>query len=146
MKDMVADYNQEFQDLVGDLSQTVNQLDPMAAGALLYTIAQEKKNTNLIVRDLNAKFDTVLTKINQLDQKIEKLEQNPSNPNITERDEQVLAYVREKGSVCAETIQEKFQYKGRNAAASRLSNLYQKGLLEKTQKGRKVYYQTKTNT
>ena len=146
MKESMANHNKEFESLVGDLSQTVQQIsDPVAVGAMLFSIAEEKRSSNLVLKDLNAKFDNILAQLQSITQRLGELEKSSSpapaaNIGISERDEEVLSYVREKGRVCADTMQEKFNYKGRNAASARLSKLFKEGLLEKIYVGRNVYY------
>jgi len=140
----MANHNKEFESLVGDLSQTVQQIsDPVAVGAMLFSIAEEKRSSNLVLKDLNAKFDNILAQLQSITQRLGELEKSSApaaNTGISERDEEVLSYVREKGRVCADTMQEKFNYKGRNAASARLSKLFKEGLLEKIYVGRNVYY------
>jgi len=140
--------NKEFENLVGDLSQTIQQIsDPVAIGAMLYSIAEEKRSGNLVLKDLNAKFDSILQQLQTISDRLAKISEAPAevkpNTNISERDEEVLAYVREKGRVCADSMQDNFKYKGRNAASARLSKLFKDGLLEKVYVGRKVYYTVK---
>ena len=150
MKGSTPNQNKEFENLVGDLSQTIQQMsDPVAIGAMLYSIAQEKNSSNLVLREINAKFDNILQQLQAVSQKLTEItEKSPAktsiSPNfLSERDEEVLKYVREQGKVCADALQEKFSYKGRNAASARLSRLFKDGLLEKIYVGRKVYYTAK---
>ena len=151
MKGSSVDQTKEFQNLVGDLSQTITQMsDPVAIGAMLYSIAQEKNSGNLVLREINSKFDNILTQLEIISQKLTEMSERKTeeqtlqvNTNISERDEEVLNYVKASGKVCADELQEKFNYKGRNAASARLSKLFKDGLLEKTYAGRNVYYKAK---
>ena len=152
MKGSSVDQTKEFQNLVGDLSQTITQMsDPVAIGAMLYNIAEEKRSGNLVLKELNVKFENILEQLQKISSQLAAMsEQKTAVENaphikagISERDEEVLSYVREQGKVCADTMQEKFQYKGRNAASARLSKLFKDGLLDKTYVGRNVYYTIK---
>ncbi len=150
MKDSLTDYNKEFEEIVGNLSDTMREVnDPMAIASMLYTLAEERKSSNLVVRDINAKFDNIISKLVDISTKIEDLEKKVNHASIperasseiSERDREILEYVTEEKRLCAEDIQEKFHYKGRNAASARLSKLFKENLLEKIYVGRKVYYQ-----
>ena len=141
MRDKVVDQNSEFEELVGSLSQTINQVsDPVAIGAMLFQIAQERKNTNLIISELNAKMDGLMEKIKTLES--EPQTQKP-HTGLSDKDMEVLNYVKEKGRVSAEQMQKKFKYKGKNAASARLSKLFHDGVLEKEYLGRNVIYKVK---
>lgn len=144
MIDTGAEYEKEFEELVGNLAQNTRQLnnDPVAIAVMLYSIAEERKSTNLIVKNLNSKIDTLVSKIEHLEK------QNtpaipPHTPALSERDAEVLEYLKKKDRVCAENLQERFKYKGKNAGSARLSKLFHEGLLEKEYAGRRVYYKIK---
>jgi len=167
------DYEEEFEEMVGSLSDVIQELsDPIAIATLLYTIAEERKSTNLVIKGIDSKFDFIKEKIGKFELLIEKLERISKQLEeiskkldkqtaiknvegeiktqrqiqqfyLSERDIEILEYVKTKGLVCAEDIQKKFQYKGKNAASARLSRLFQSNLLEKEYRGRKVYYKLK---
>ena len=61
-------------------------------------------------------------------------------PLLSEVDERILSFIKEKGIVTAEDVRRAFGYKGRNAASARLNHLYKLGLLDKKQVGRKVVF------
>lgn len=147
-----ANYQQEFEELTEDLSSAIDDMgDPVAIGTMLYSIAEEKKSNNLIVRDINAKFDNIAEKLDKIYGKLSVLAEhgvphqveNPS-VSISERDEEILEFVKSEGKACADDVQSKFEYKGRNAASARLSRLFKDNLLEKVYHGRKVYYVAKS--
>jgi hypothetical protein len=53
-------YSDEFDQLTGEISDVVEEIpDPVVVGKLLYNIASEKKSYNLVVKDINAKFDQI---------------------------------------------------------------------------------------
>jgi len=147
-----ANYQQEFEELTEDLSSAIDDMgDPVAIGTLLYSIAEEKKSNNLIVRDINAKFDNMAEKLDKIYEKLSVLVeqgilQSGELPSvaISERDEEILNFVKSNGKACADDVQRKFEYRGRNAASARLSRLFKDNLLEKVYHGRKVYYVAKS--
>ena len=153
MKDTLTDYEKEFEEIVGNLSETMKDMsDPMAIGSMLFTLAEERKSSNLVIRDINAKFDSILQKLGDISVRIQEMEGKVSQPaamieratsEISDRDREIMEYVVQNKRVCAEDIQTKFQYRGSNAASARLSRLFKDNLLEKVYVGRKVYYQSK---
>lgn len=161
MRESQSSHEEEFQKLTGDITNAIgNVQDSIAIAQLLYTIAEEKKSNNLLIKDIHGKFDNILTRLERFESALERIEANettkeptPATPSDThsppasytpsEKDRLVLEFVEEKGRVCAEDLQEKFDYKGRNAASARLSRLFRDGLLEKTYQGRTVYYTPK---
>ena len=144
------DYNQEFKSLTADVSQAIHEMqDPVAIATMLYSIAEEKKSSNLVVRDINTKIDTLILKMEHLSKTLDRLnkylETKDATPTrgISERDAEVINYVKHQKKISAKELQDKFSYKGRNAASARLSKLFKEGMLEKTYIGREVYYQCK---
>jgi regulator of replication initiation timing len=59
---------------------------------------------------------------------------------LSRLDTKILQQVQMMDMASAEDIQKRMNYKGRNAASSRLNRLYKQGLLERYQLGHKVYY------
>ncbi|MFC2153896.1 hypothetical protein ACFLRC_00245 [Candidatus Altiarchaeota archaeon] len=163
MKGSSEEHSEEFQQLTGDITQAMGSIqDSVAIAQMLYTIAEEKKSNNLVIKDIQGKFDNILAKLERLEKIMAKLEeitdtlQDISHQQTetevkekleyepSEKDVQVLDFVQEQERVCAEDLQSKFEYKGRNAASARLSKLFRDGYLQKTFQGRKVYYTLKT--
>lgn len=156
MKETAINHKKEFQELTENLSDAIyNMSDPVAIGAMLYTIAEEKKSSNLVVREINGKFDNILENLNkvytqliELNQKLEvkapaKVEISQEEM-LSDKDKEILDFTRKEGKVCADDIKKKFNYRGRNAASARLSKLFKENLLEKIYLGRKVYYRIKS--
>ncbi|MDD5110968.1 MAG: hypothetical protein PHG85_00315 [Candidatus Altiarchaeota archaeon] len=146
-----TDYKQEFKSLTSELTNAVHEIqDPVAIATMLYSIAEEKKSSNLVTRNINAKLDTIALKMEQLNKTLEKLnvylekrEQTPA-AKTSKRDNEVISFVKQKKKISAKELQEKFKYRGRNAASARLSKLFKEGVLEKSFIGREVYYVNKT--
>jgi predicted HTH transcriptional regulator len=156
MKDSIEAHKKEFEETVGNISQAMQQIsDPVAIATMLFSIAEERKSTNLVIREINGKLDKyeqLMEKLDKIAEKLDKLNtqftEKPTQPptitsELSERDEEVLGYVKERGRICADELQEKFDYRGRNAASARLSKLFKEGKLDKVFVGRKVYYTTK---
>jgi hypothetical protein len=131
--------------------------DPVAIATMLYSIAEEKKSSNLVIRDINGKFDNMIGKLERILINLEELNRKLNSPqtnaqqasattqscNLSDRDNEVLDFVSLKKRVCADDLQKRFKYRGRNAASARLSKLFKDNILEKTYVGKKVFYVTK---
>lgn len=125
--------------------------DPVVIGALMHRTVAEKENTNRILKNISEMFERLTSKMSMLEGRIARLEQrampsvlaHPQERLLGDVDDEVLTFVRERGRACAAEVQKRFNYRGTNAASARLSRLYELGLLEKQQAGRKVYYRSK---
>ena len=126
--------------------------NPVFLAAQMHRTVQEKENSNRLLKSILEKIDA---KFAQMDERIGKLEEKLKSESrmetemageeilLPKQDEDILGLVRRKGHVCAEEVRKEFGYKGPNAASARLSKLYQMGLLQKQQVGRRVYYKMK---
>lgn len=160
MKESVGNHKQEFQELVGELSDAVYQMsDPIAIATMLYSIAEEKKSSNLVTRDINGKFDNMLGKLERILITLEEVNRkldvpaattqssyNSQSCELSERDQEVLNFISLKKRVCADDLQKKLGYRGRNAASARLSKLFRDNLVEKIYMGKKVFYVKKSGS
>ncbi len=152
MKKDNINHETEFRELTHDLSAAMGEVeDSVRIGAMLYTIAEEKKSSNLVVREINGKFDNIMEKLDKLTHQLSELnnklgEKEAAKEEIqllSGRDQEILDFVSKNKKVCADEIKEKYKYRGRNAASARLSRLFKDGLLEKDYAGRKVYYKVR---
>jgi len=113
--------------------------DPVFIGTLLHALSEERTNTNLILKEINARFD-------RLEERISNLEVSrpggpkPPIPLLPEVDENIVDFVAAKGHCTAAEVQKKFKYRGVNGASARLNSLFRQGLLDKKQVGRKVVF------
>jgi len=140
MKGSGAEYEKEYKELLGDVAQATNQIqDPVAIGLMLYQLAEERKSTNLIIRNLNAQIEALGVKIEDI-AKQQSHTGVQQTTGLSDRDIEVLEHVKEKGRICADELQKRLNYKGKNAASARLSKLFHEGRLEKEYAGRRVYY------
>jgi len=119
--------------------------DPVFLGSLFHVAASERENTNRILK-------TLLVRLDSLDARVRSIEggrkasvpEGPRPPIILpEIDFEIITYVKRRKRVYANEVRRKFKYKGTNAACTRLNKLYDQGLLEKKQVGRRVYYYAK---
>lgn len=135
---------EEFKQIVADYRKFQEQFkDPVVIASLLKRLGDEKATGNLQLKEIHAKLDRLL----RLEERVARLEEalgarSSARPEaiLSEVDEQLVQFAKEKGRVCAEDVQERFKYKGRNGASSRLNRLYEKGILEKAQAGKRVLY------
>ena len=124
--------------------------DPVVIGALMHRTVVEKENTNRILKNIAEMFEKLGRKMESLESRITKLESGVESAPAQQQerllgavDDEVLTFVRERGRACASEVQKHFKYRGTNAASARLSRLYELGLFEKQQAGRKVFYRIK---
>lgn len=119
--------------------------DPVFQGALMHTVVQEKENQNRILKNIYAEIE----RLRGLEERIERIEEKlgkattpeiPSEMALPEVDAQIMKFVRARKRACAEDVQRKLRYRGKNAASARLNRLYSLGMLNKAQAGRKVWY------
>lgn len=147
----------EFASLAGQFRQFQAQMkDPVVVGAMLNQLAEERRSTNELLKQINVKLE----KIWELESRLKELESKialnkqvtlvaaPVLPKasdlplqmLSSTDEKILEFVRVHGRACAQDMQKQFNYKGRNAASSRLNALWKQGLLEKKYAGKVVYF------
>jgi hypothetical protein len=108
--------------------------DPVVLGELVYRLLEERENTNRLFKNLLAKLDALEAK------GIRTAPAAMMETILPEVDEQIMAFIREKGRCTAEDVRAEFHYKGKNAACARLNRLCDMGLLQKQQAGKKVYF------
>lgn len=113
----------------------------------IYEIKEIAKSTNLISRNNHATAEAILEKLNRIANLLENIANNNKTKfsHLTTVDEQILEFVRERGMVCAEDVQKKFKYKGKNAASARLNNLFRKEMLKKMRIGKKTFFKILEN-
>lgn len=122
------------EEIKSDLESNLSKFnDPIVLGELMYKLLEERENTNRILKNILAKLERIEPNAPlNLPQ-----EQPPLLPAI---DEQIVEYMRAKGKVEAEDVRREFKYKGRNAASARLNRLFELGLIEKKQVGKKMFF------
>jgi predicted HTH transcriptional regulator len=124
-----------------DLEQNMAKFnDPIVLGELMFKLLEERENTNRILKNILAKFETLETP-NPKPASVNWMSGAAGEaPLLPEVDERILAFVKQKGRITAEEVRAEFKYKGKNAACARLNRLYELGLLQKKQVGKKVFF------
>ncbi len=126
--------------------------DSSFAMDVLQNIKETKNLTQgsqAINRDTNEKSEMIIERLEKFENVLGKrikniediIEHSKRAENLTTTDKQILNFIKEKGIVCADDVQNVFKYKGKNAASARLNILYRKNELEKIIRDKKVYYQ-----
>jgi len=113
--------------------------DPVVLGSLMAALKDERSSTNLILKEISAKLDRIESRVAAL----EGSKPEAKSPMVAEVDSDILDFIRLQGKACSQDVQDRFQYKGKNAASARLNNLFRMGLVEKHQVGKKVYFTAK---
>jgi hypothetical protein len=133
-------------EILSPLENDIQKLrDPLVLAALMNTAANERENTNRLLKTLIERLDT---KFAEVDSRLAVLERPvaPAPPGevlLPSVDEDIITFVREKRYASAEEVRKKFGYKGKNAASARLNHLFELGLLGKKQVGRAVMFSVK---
>ncbi len=123
----------EVQDLLS-LQENIN--NPVVLSTLMFKLLEERKKTNKILEEISEKYDRLQFQLKNKSQEKEEKEYNI----LSEIDDQIITHIRELGKTDAETVKQKFGYKGTNAASQRLNKLVKEKYLQKIQSGRKVYF------
>ncbi|MEM3412286.1 MAG: hypothetical protein QW735_03465 [archaeon] len=122
----------DFDKAIFDVKYDIEKLkDPAAVGLLLYRLAREREQTNALFKEILQKLEEIL-----------QLSGRSTRPqtSISEIDQKILEFTQRQGRTTAEDVQKAFNYKGKNAASSRLNYLYELGFLDKQRSGKKVFY------
>ncbi|MBU1197583.1 hypothetical protein KJ765_03645 [Candidatus Micrarchaeota archaeon] len=117
--------------------------DPLVLGALMHKLSEERASSNLVLKEINAKLDRLLSLEERLIQMETRMSRAPTEEApLAEIDEDIVKFVARKKRVCADQVQKQFGYRGSNAASSRLNRMVREGRLKKMQVGRKVFFMT----
>jgi hypothetical protein len=109
--------------------------DPLILSVIMHQLLSERKKTNKILSEMQEKYESLSSLLKERD-----IKKNDEYNILPEVDDRIISYIREKGKVDAEDVQEHFNYKGTNAASQRLNKLTRDKYLTKIQAGRKVYF------
>ncbi|MFA6328694.1 MAG: hypothetical protein WCY41_04580 [Candidatus Micrarchaeia archaeon] len=137
-------------EVLSPLENDIQKLrDPVVLAAIMHTAANERENTNRLLKTLierlDTKFSEMESRLNALEGAQMAAQQTTAAPRgedllLPSVDEGILAFVKERRHVSAEEVRRRFGYKGKNAASARLSRMFDMGLLDKKQVGRAVLY------
>lgn len=123
------------EELRTDIQKNLEKFrDPVILGELIYKLVEERENTNRILKNLMAKLESLEAKLGA------GRHEAPGEVLLPQIDEEIITFVKEQEKATAEDVRLKFNYKGTNAASARLNRLYELGLLDKRQVGKKVFF------
>ncbi len=118
-----------------------NTSNPMFMAQLMVALKDERERTNSMLATVIRKMESLEMKVESLEAELAKAKKKEKKEILLgEVDSELLSYIKQKRMVTADEVQAHFNYKGKNAASSRMHKLYAMGLLDKKQAGRKVYY------
>ncbi len=96
---------------------------------LLQRLAEERESSNALLRQ-------ILQRLERIEAKLEE----KKGELLSEQDEAILAFIKQRGGADAEEVRRHMGYKGRNAASARLNRLVEKGLLKKKRVGKRIVF------
>ncbi len=140
----------EFTDLTADVSDVMKHADnPMLLAAVLYKMAQERKRTNDLLAQMEAKYDELAFQIKTSGMSPTTLPTPnpilaPSISLLPAADQRIMSLFETQTSLDAQVVKKALGYKNPNAASQRLNALVKQGHLGKIQSGKKVVF-VKTN-
>jgi hypothetical protein len=129
--------NLELNDLLS-LEEKVK--DPLVISVLVFKLIEERKKTNELLQDINSKYDRLQFELNNKNTKHNTDQENNNFEILSQRDDEILSFIREHKKADAMQIKDLLGYKGKNAASQRLNKLVKDKILKKIQAGRKVYF------
>jgi uncharacterized membrane protein len=142
-KEVVEEINKQFNEYNFDFHEIMqHSKDPVFLAALMFKVAQERKQTNDLLVKLNAKYDKILKRL-EANTSTQKESSKPL-AILPEQDQHILNLIQNKGSTTAVEVQKALHYKGKNGASQRLSKLHALGYLKKAQAGKIVHYYANT--
>ncbi|MBI4044313.1 MAG: hypothetical protein HY392_01245 [Candidatus Diapherotrites archaeon] len=147
-KQLIEQISPSFSELTLDLDEVLEKSsDPKFVAALLFRLAEERRKTNLVLEQINDKFDKMMFELKTRHTNEPEHTQNTANTGVflvlAEQDQAILKFIEHEGKATAEEIKQVMHYKGLNAASQRLNKLFREGYLKKLQSGKKVLYLTK---
>ncbi|HEV8289761.1 MAG TPA: hypothetical protein VGQ00_02285 [Candidatus Norongarragalinales archaeon] len=137
------DESREFEELSQEFRKFQQEMkDPLVVGALLSRLHEERRNTNIILKQILGKLDAFESRIRAFENS--KTSSHVIAPILSEVDEDIVDFVKSRKRVVAEDVATHFKYRGTNGASARLNRLVALGLLEKAQAGRKMVFLPKS--
>ncbi|MGI0100550.1 MAG: winged helix-turn-helix domain-containing protein [Candidatus Micrarchaeaceae archaeon] len=148
MKAQIEQLSTKNSDITAALQEKAKS-DETGSGlmTLLKYMMNENKNTTMMLKSIYDRLERIDSDFNAGNYEQEDQDQPLMNENrlakvqpISGLDAQIMQIIQIRGMACADDIKKQMNYRGRNAASSRLNKLYKQGLLERYQLGHKVYY------
>ncbi|MFH0970819.1 MAG: hypothetical protein V1776_05165 [Candidatus Diapherotrites archaeon] len=143
---LLSQVSPEFMELTADISEVIKQANnPMLIAALLYKLAQERHQTNELIKQMENKYDELSfqLKTNGMGSSLPTPNQPSGAHSISilpEQDQKIMKLVESHQKIDAQLVKEKLGYKNPNAASQRLNILVRAGYLGKIQSGKKVVF------
>ena len=134
-------FDEDFEKLVFDVNYDKEQFeDNGTIGLLLYRLAKEREKTNTLYEQILRRLDEISSMSRSLTTQPVRESAPMTQGVLSDIDDRIIDFVKKTGKVDAKTVQEKFGYKGQNAASARLNGMFKAGLLLKGRAGKKVLY------
>ncbi len=105
---------------------------------LLRFIMDENRKRDNLIRELSDKIDQLYYPEEEAHAAVEPPQRG--EVPLSELDARIIQFIQVKDMACADDIKSLMNYRGRNAASSRLNGLFKRGILQRYQLGHKVYY------
>lgn len=145
VKDMHGRISPKFDALTSDIQEVMEKADdPKVVAALMFKLAEERRETNRLLEGLSKKYDDMMfeLKTKHAGGSPER-DARPEFDLLPEQDRTILHFIGERGQATAFDIQAVLNYRGLNGASQRLNKLAKEGFLERARSGKKVLYLAK---
>lgn len=147
---LLAQISPQFAELTADIRDVMAASnDSVLIAALLFKLAQERQQTNVMLDKLYQKYDELSFQIKTQPLAAGEAGINSTNlptPNpiqyalLPEADQKIMDLFARQPHVDASIVQKELGYKNPNAASQRLNALVKSGQLGKIQSGKKVVF------
>ena len=108
--------------------------------SLMRFILDENRKRDDLIKGLSDKIDQLYVTEEEASAESPAQEQPRREVPLSDLDTRIIQFIQVKDMACADDIRAAMNYRGRNAACSRLNGLYKRGILQRYQLGHKVYY------
>jgi hypothetical protein len=143
-KDQIEDEILRLKEEIKALSEKGTRMMPEESSQSLSSVIKyftdERERTNRALSNITGKVMELEKIIREKEEIVAPQEDIAYEIPMSSLDANILDFVKGKGMACADDVKTLMNYKGRNAACSRLKKLEKDGFLEKFQLGHKVYY------
>jgi hypothetical protein len=138
-KDQIEDELSRIKQEMKVLSEKGSRVPDDSTSSLIRYLIEEREKTNRAIGNLMGKIVDIEKAMNEREVIAPEYVQGYEIP-LSTLDANLLDFIKRSSMVCADDVKSFMNYKGRNAACSRLKKLEKDGFLEKFQLGHKVYY------
>ncbi len=109
-------------------------------GSVIRYFAEERERTNKALLNITGKVAELEKMVSEREEVVPQEYAPAIEIPVSTLDGNILDFIKGKGLACADDVKKFMNYKGRNAACTRLKKLEKDGFLEKFQLSHKVYY------